>query len=349
MRKKFFIWGKCDDNDRVLMIKEYLKKSEYIIVEDKSGNIFNNLYFSDIIYIPPMMHKIYKSLMCKILKKRVICDIYAPLYDTTVNDYKKYKKFNPIAILHFFRDYFAMTLSNPVLFLNESEATHFTNTICLDKNKINYAILPLYRSEKQQAKLPYYKGKSSMLTLCWTGSFVPLQGVEKIIETAQLLKSYSIKFRLLIIGPNNKYKAYYQKMVKDKNLNDEVIFPNIWGDLNIWEELISNNCDISLGIFGDSQKAKNVVANKVVDATAFGIPIITGYSNGLKEFFDCKKDIMCVDAVPLEITKAIIKLSNMNIDEISSMVNRAYKVYTDTFNKENFIERIKKIIDETYK
>lgn len=349
MRRKVFIWGEYGENDRVIMIKEYFEKNDYIIIESKSGSIFNKLYSSDIIYIPPMMHKIYKSFICKILKKRVVCDIYAPLYDTTVNDYKKYKKFSPIAIIHFLRDFFAMIFSNPVLFLNESEATHFTNTIHIDKRKINYAILPLYRSEKERAKLPYYNGRSSVFTLCWTGTFIPLQGVEKIIETAQLLKKNSVKFRLLIFGPNNEYKTYYQKMVNDKNLNDKVSFPNIWGDLNRWEQLVSEDCDISLGIFGDSQKAKNVVANKVVDATSFGIPVITGYSNGLKEFFDCKKDIMCINNEPYEMAKAIINLSNKNIDEINSMVNQAYKVYADNFNKESFIERMTEIVDETYK
>lgn len=349
MSKKIFVWGNYDGNDRVLTIKECLKEQGYIVTEDRSGNKYKNFYLSDAVYIPPMMHKIYKTFICKILKKRMICDIYAPLYDTTVNDYKKYKKYNPIAIRHFLRDYFAMIFSDPIIFLNESESKHFISSIKLNKEKINYAILRLYRSEKPKAKLPYYYKKNSILTLCWTGTFIPLQGVEKIIETVKILKSSSLRFRLLIFGPDNKYKLLYKKIVQDEALDDVVLFPDIWGDLEKWEKIVSDCCDISLGIFGDSLKAKNVVANKVVDATAFKMPIITGYSNGLREFFDCKNDILCVKNEPEEMAKAVMNMSKMEISGINDMINRAYEVYLNYFSKDSFIQGVKMIINESNK
>ena len=148
--KKVLIWGNVNSDERMELIFDTLIKMNYEVVFVSTKNaLWNTIKTVEFIYIPPMEHRVYKFLLSSILGKRIMCDIYAPLYDTTVNDYKIYKHFHPIAILHYLRDYVAMRYSKPVIFLNEAEAEHFIKSVRVKKEKVMYKVLPLYRKEKK--------------------------------------------------------------------------------------------------------------------------------------------------------------------------------------------------------
>lgn len=348
--KKVLIWGNVNSDERMELIFDTLIKMNYEVVFVSTKNaLWNTIKTVEFIYIPPMEHRVYKFLLSSILGKRIMCDIYAPLYDTTVNDYKIYKHFHPIAILHYLRDYVAMRYSKPVIFLNEAEAEHFIKSVRVKKEKVMYKVLPLYRKEKKKAQLPYYNKENGKLTLCWTGTYIPLQGVEKIIDAVKILKKQDFNFRLLIFGPDNERASLYKKLVKESSVDDRVQFINVWGNINEWEKYICKECDIALGIFGDSDKAKTVIANKVIDATAFMIPIITGISKGLKNYFDCTDDIVCIQNTPQSIAESIIAMSKKTNVEIQCLITKAYHVYQTTFNEKAFVTRFEGIIDEFYK
>lgn len=341
--KKIYIWGSEFQNDRVIAIQQVLKKNNLSVTWEKGLKLIK-LIESDVIYIPPMEHRVYKYIFALILRKRVICDIYAPLYDTTVNDYKIYGKKHPIAKLHYLRDYFAMKFSNPVLFLNEAEAAHFIHSVGLNKKKVNYKILQLYRKEKKAAVLPFFNGKSTQITLSWTGSFIPLQGVDKILEAVKILKKTGFKFRLIIFGPDNEKRKNCEKVVEQEKLDDVIKFYNIWGDLQKWENTIVKECDVALGIFGDSDKAKSVVANKVIDGVAFKLPVITGRSKGLKLYFHGDDDIRCVNNTGKDIAAAVLDIASKSKEEIDLMRNKAYEVYENNFNEISFNKRVEEIL-----
>lgn len=361
---KIFYWGTVRFGYRQEGFQNYVLEKDYnieyakIIINAENKYLkflfcmindllnFSSMLKSNIIYIPPMEHTILKIILGRIFRKKIICDIYAPLFDMTVNDEKIYLKNSVMGRLYWYRDRIAMSKSTLVLFLNEAEKDHFCKTVNLSSEKINSAIVPLIINRKPFAKLPYFLDKTRKLNMCWTGSYVSLQGLDKIIESAKILKSRNFNFILSIIGPeNDKANKYEIKIYKEK-LTDCIKFIKIWGDMGKWEEYICEKCDISLGIFGDSDKAKCVVANKVIDGIAFKTPIITGLSSGINNYFTQTNDIFTVNNTPIEIANKIIEVASKNISEINYYVENAYNIYIENFSKNAYNKNLDKIFKE---
>mgnify|MGYP000156266278 CR=1 FL=1 len=294
------------------------------------------LFRSDFVYIPPMTQNCIKIFFAKLLRKKVWTDFYVSLYDMAVNDRKLCSKTSFRAKVYLKRDCYALKNSDVVIFLNEAEKNYYLNVTGNSNAKINSVIIPLAISQKQKAKLPYFNGKSDVLNLCWTGTFIPLQGLNKILYAAKILKERKIKFRFYIIGPDNKNKNMYKEIKKVLGLENEVCFLKIWGNMNNWIKFVSNKCDISLGIFGDSGKAKTVIANKVIDGIAFKTPVITAYSTGIDLYFNGNEDLFLVKNTPEALAEKIIEVANTNNISIEKHIENSYKIYDENFSYQSF-------------
>lgn len=361
---KIFYWGNVRTGYRQEGFQNYVLENDYKVEHAKvyihAANKyikflsciindllnFKRMLTSTIIYIPPMEHTIIKIILSSLCRKKIICDIYAPLYDMTVNDEKIYLKSSIMGKLYWYRDRIAMSKSTIVLFLNEAEKDHFCKSVNISKKKVNSVIVPLIISKKPYAKNLYFFDKKRKLNICWTGSYVSLQGLDKIIEAIKILKNESFNFIFSIIGPENDKAKYYEKIIYKENLSDCVKFIKIWGDIEKWEEYICEECDISLGIFGDSDKAKSVVANKVIDGVAFKTPVITGFSSGIDIYFTQIDDIYTVNNTPVDIANKILEVASSSISEIRNHIENAYKIYTDNFSKNAYEKNLDRIFKE---
>lgn len=319
----------------------YRKESYYKIIL----RFFN----SDVIYLGPMSHRILMIIICKIFHKKVICDIYAGLYDSTVNDRKIYTKNHLKARIHWLRDRLAMKYSDTCLFLNKSEKKHFIESVGLQENEVNAKCVPLAIEDKIKSNLNYYQNSKTHMDICWTGTFIPLQGLDKIINAMKILDEKKMEFKLHIYGPDNANANIYKELVKELKLEKRIEFVDLWGDMMKWKAEIFEKCDLNLGIFGDSDKAKVVVANKVIDGITFGTPVLTGYSYGIDEYFDGVNDIYTVDNKPYEIANKIIEISQFNYEKIRLNCIKAYQIYSNNFTPSIFKDSLESIIEEVYK
>jgi glycosyltransferase involved in cell wall biosynthesis len=107
--------------------------------------------------------------------------------------------------------------------------------------------------------------------VAFVGTFIPLQGVEYIIEAAHSLERYqNIEFQL--IGSGQTY-LQARKLAHDLKVKN-VTFVGPVAPEQVPERLA--DADVCLGIFGNTDKALRVIPNKVYEAMAMGKPIITG-------------------------------------------------------------------------
>jgi hypothetical protein len=95
-----------------------------------------------------------------------------------------------------------------------------------------------------------------------------------------------------------------------------------------------------LGVFGESEKAKTVVPNKVIDGIAFGVPVITGYSGGLDCFFDLNTDILSVGHNADALCNGMISVINMKNRDVDRRIEREKKIFNSFFSKEHFSRSI---------
>jgi glycosyltransferase involved in cell wall biosynthesis len=309
---------------------------------------FLYMFWADIIYVFAMQHGSFPIQLAFLFKKKVVVDFFLSFYDTEINDYKHFNPDSKEAKRIKKTDRNAIINSRMVFFLNQSEAEYYTKVLDVDINTIAYRILPLCIDEKPQAKIAYFLNKRDCLNLCWCGSYVPLQGLDVILTAISMLKG-KMNLHLYIWGASDKRGESYRKLVEHLNIQDIVTIHNEWGNRKKWEDFIVDNCDISLGIFGRSMKAKTVLANKVLDGIAFQTPVITARSAGLHEYFNGKDDVFIVENTPEDLAKMIEYIGlvyRKAHSHIKARIDNAFKIYQENFTPRSFHKKLSLYLSE---
>jgi len=106
------------------------------------------------------------------------------------------------------------------------------------------------------------------------GSFLPLQGVDTIIEAAKLLKRHDARWTLL--GHGDMHDRARALAAGCAHIHFEP-----WIDYPSLPRRIAR-AHILLGVFGDTPKANMVIPNKVFQSMAVGRPLITRMADGYR-------------------------------------------------------------------
>lgn len=353
-------------------IKLVLEKTNYKLffndfqMERKSSKIHHKILFrlkkyffemmdnkfiinrSDIVYQTAMneirvpYHKIHLK------KKYIISEFYISFYDTYVNDRKIFDSKSREAEKMLKRDQDLLLKSDLVIFLNKSEMEYYTKILHIDSKNINYKIVPLCIDNQERfCKLKYFKNQKEKLTICWWGTFIPLHGLEKILKAAKLLMEKGINYELYIFGDSDIKAEPYKKLVVQYGIDNFVKFNNSYTFKNgKLTNFLIENCDVVLGTFGESEKAKTVIANKIIDGIALKAPVITGKSSGLCEFFDGNNDIYMIDNDSVQLVETIIQITQKNLDIIQTNVEKARCIYQEFFSPESYQKKMYKILNE---
>lgn len=262
----------------------------------ETGNKLNELSADvDYILVPAFRHTDVKFVK-KYSNKPVIFDPLISNYLTKVVDYQHWWK----APSKYFSDFFPMHQADILIADTEHHKLYFSKTFKIPLERI--VVVPVgvtadefLPKEKEATSSPFRVG--------FYGSFVPLQGAEKIALAAKELKQHAdIEFHL--IGSGATFKET-QKIVEKHNLSN-VHFPG-WLEYDDLAAAIQS-FDVCLGIFGDSKKADFVVPNKVYHYGAMGKCIISKDTPGIREVFEDQKNILLCTNSPSDIAKAILEL-----------------------------------------
>ncbi len=308
--------------------------------------IYSLLFIFTVDYYVFKGGKIKEIKLAKLLRKKIIYDFNISKYDTYVLDRKIYLKNSKKAKKLKSYDKFILENSDLIIFLNNAEAKYYSKVVGVNISKINYSILPLATEKKPVASLDFFYNKREVFNICWWGSYIPLHGLDKIINTMKVLKNdYEFKFKLYILGNSKQKSILYEKIVNKNNLNDVIEIRNdlTFAD-NKLEKFLEHKCDLALGVFGQSRKAKTVIANKIVEACAMKIPILTGFSTGMNEYFDPDNSIYFCRNEIYDIAKKIIFISN-NKRESLKRANNNFLIYKNNFSIESLGKKLNEILD----
>lgn len=329
-------------NSKNLLKKTFLLLPNFL----NSLSSFSKFLISDIIFILPMGKISYLKLkLAKLMNKKVVTEFYISKYDTYVNDKKRVDKNskNALALKKF--DQNIIDFSSDLIFLNNSEKEYYLDVVQRSNTTTKIHLIPLATESKMIAQLNYANLKTKKLILCWWGSYIPLHGLDKIIESAKYLKQSDISFEYHLFGTADKKAIAYQKMIDELELNDVVKIDNTktFADKSL-DKFLIENCDIAFGNFGDSEKAKVVMVNKAVEAVSMKIPVLSQKTKALGEYFENEETMFFCEPSPEEIAKTILKISN-NPELIKSVSKKGFILYQKRFSKEAYIEDIQKILE----
>ncbi|MCI1648746.1 MAG: glycosyltransferase, partial [Bacteroides sp.] len=278
---------------------------------------------ADYIYTPPMIiaaNRFFKIefIFARFLKKKIICEFYISTYDTMVLDRKKVSINSSIAnrLLKWDRK---LQTCYRTIFLNKTEAGRYSSIVGYKLSELNYVIIPLSIRERSKSLLPYYTKNANTFNIVWWGSYIPLHGLPKIISAVKELINEGHNIHLFIMGNSKEKAKEYVEMVREyKHVGDYITISNDYTFLNgRLEPFIVEKCDLAMGAFGDSEKAKNVILNKCIEAVSMKIPVLTQNSAAFQEFFpETNTSIFYSDNSVYAMKKMILNIMNLSNSDI---------------------------------
>lgn len=195
-----------------------------------------------------------------IRNKPIVFDAFLSLYDSMVIDRKKVEIGSFVARTLFSVEKTAFKNADSILLDTHEHIRYISELFKIPKNK--FIRVPIGADDSVFKRVKKF---GSLHKVVWWGTCIPLQGVQYILEAAKKLPGY----QFTMIGghtPGIERNVRWLPFISYENL------PGIIAEHGI-----------ALGIFGDTQKTRRVIPNKVYEAWAMGMPLITAKTKALKE------------------------------------------------------------------
>jgi glycosyltransferase involved in cell wall biosynthesis len=241
--------------------------------------------------------------------KPVIWDAFLSLYSTIVEDRKLISRWNPLAIAIYIWEWLACRAANRIILDTKSHADYFIQKYGLKKSRVK----AIFVGAEDTAFTPAAAAAQSThsVSVLFYGQFIPLHGIQTIVEAARLTRDEEINWTLIGKG---------QEAARIKTMIDDGPTCRItWIEWAPYEQLREwiQKADICLGIFGTSDKAARVIPNKVFQVLLCGKPLVTRDSAATRELLSPgMPGIMLVPAGnPQALADAVKTLSHTQLPE----------------------------------
>lgn len=261
--------------------------------------------------------------LIKILtRKKIIFDCFTSLYDSMVQDRQSVKRFSSKALYYFLLDWFAIKMADKIIVDTKEHLKYLSKTF---KTKNKPIIRVLVGAEERN----YSELSNKKFIVHFHGSYIPLQGVEYIMNTVRLLEKENVLFNIVGTKINKKFQGL--------NFHNVNFFNDLsFEDLNKKIRL----ADVCLGIFGNTQKAYRVIPNKVYEAIAWGKPVITANTPAIQEVFKDKESILlCDNNKQDDLVDKIIQLQQD--DGLKKKISQnAYKIFLKKLTPKKVVQEL---------
>jgi len=272
--------------------------------------LFIKAAFADVIYLLPDNTRFIKSAIwaSKIFSKKLVVEIYISLYDTLVRDRKLIRDGSRKAKVALNRDRLALTQPDYIIHTSSHELVHWEKLLGTSVDLRKVFVAPLCSVYPVTLRRSFMQDSS--LNICWWGTFIPLHGLDNILQAMRILQEAKLKFTCSLFGVDNSFFSIYADKIKQNKLEDHVFLRK---DLSFSNgslpQYLIDNCDLALGIFGNTDKAYNAVPNKLIEALSMGIPTLTMSSPALREFFNPENDFWACEPAPESIAASILTIA----------------------------------------
>lgn len=310
-RNKILISGLCQNGVEVFECKtDKAGLSKYFDLV-KKHKILKNNYDAMVVGYPGFQAVILAKLLTN---KPIIFNAFVSMYDSMVLDRAQIKKNSLKALYFWYLDKISMSLADIVLFDTSEHIKFVSKEFNIDQSKFRRIFLGADTS----VFYPREKSKDDMFKVGFYGHYIPLQGVEYIIKSAKLLEDHKdIRFEIIGDGQEKKKILDLAKSLNIKNIDfsQNVSIQTL--------ALKMSGVDVCLGIFGNTEKAKRVIPNKVYECVALSKPVITADTPAMREFFGEDELFLTKLASPESIAEAILKVKS-DYKEAEEVARRGY-------------------------
>jgi len=197
----------------------------------------------------------------------VMIDPLISLYDTRVFERKTVAKDSLEASRLLALETRTFSAADVVIADTEAHGSYFCETFGVDAKKIQ--VIPVSAEESVFTTAEVSNDARDLVEVLFYGSFIPLQGVDVIVEAIQLYNGPSVRWCLLG-GKNSQSRLNAEQALKGNasvSFEDDIAY-------GLLPERI-RRADILLGVFGSSAKTTRVIPNKVYQSLACGRPVVS--------------------------------------------------------------------------
>lgn len=257
--------------------------SRYNIIKDfvKTVSTKHELY----ILLPFSKNQFFKHFF---KRDRLLNDFFISNYDTYVNDRKKISKYNPRAWWKYLQDWINFRCSHYLLSDTYEHFKYWETLFGTFQGKL--MVLPVLADQSVYYPLDDDEVLTEKKKILFYGSFIPLHGIDVILDAFKILEDEGLPFEAKVIGNGQIYSAMKEKFDR-LGLKQVEMEGALLPETELANEIRAS--DIVLGIFGESKKAQSVVPNKVYQSLACKKATITMESKAIEEFFGTSEIVSC--------------------------------------------------------
>ena len=224
-------------------------------------------------------------------------------------------------------------VADRVLADTAEHARFFVDRLEVERDRLH--VVYVGAEESLFTPAPVRHAPNDPLEVLFYGSFIPLQGPQVIVEAARLYRGPAVRWTLLGSGP---LKTECQRRAIGLG---NVVFE----DWLPYEQLPARlrRADILLGVFGDTPKAQRVIPNKVFQALACGMPVVTqaapAYPAALAARHDCGIHwVPAGDAAALAVAIATLAAAPAELHDAGEHARRTYEEF---FSQRAIVEQLR--------
>lgn len=249
----------------------------------------------------------------------IIADAYFSIFDTVVHD-KQTATANSIRG-RLCRWLDTHMLKHAALCLTDTQAhvDYFKSQFAVPSANLSRLWISA-ESQPLVKKRDTYEAGQPFEVFFW-GGFIPLQGVETIVQAAAQLKSEQVRFTIFGHG---------QTLDKCQAMARELQTTNV--QFYGWKSAAdiraqASQSHLALGIFGATPKAARVIPNKAFEALAMGIPLLTRTSPAIAEWLQDGHELFTVPPAQPDALAAKILSVRENYNEALEIAQRGQAAF----------------------
>lgn len=291
-KKVLFITTKNIDyirnSQEINCLKESAKSVEIIGYKDKSYfsriiKIYAKLLIVsvknyDIIFVGFAPQLILPLFSFKVKKKFIIEDFFISIYDTMINDRKKFRDNSVLAKIFLYIDKITLKKADEIIVDTCAHGDYFAKELGADKSKINVLYLKADSSIYYPRLISKSKEFNNKFVVLYFGSILPLQGVDTILQCIEKMKDISsVVFQM--IGPiSDKDIKKYKEL---KNVN----FVSWLSQKALSEEIAKADLCLAGHFNSNIEKASRTIPGKAYIYNSMKKPMILGDNSANRELF----------------------------------------------------------------
>jgi glycosyltransferase involved in cell wall biosynthesis len=222
-----------------------------------------------------LAHAPYVGLVGRLTRSTVVIDGFVGLHETEVGDWGRVRPGSLRARLLRLQDDLALRAAHVWLVDTEVRARRAVASRAAARTRV--VSLPVGAPDWAVPTPPRAPG--STLEVLWYGNYIPLHGLDVVVEALALTQGRR-DVRLTLVGDGGTRDAT-ERAVRRLGIEHLCRFVDPVPEAAL-AGLVSA-ADVVLGIFGSSEKARSVIANKVWQGLASGRVVVTADSPALVE------------------------------------------------------------------